>query len=146
MTAPTLLRALGIDHGTVRIGVAVSDEIGFLAHPLETVPGTDPDRALDRIAEIVAARRIEHVIVGLPLHLDGREGEAARRVRAFIAQLRTRLPDPVAIHEVDETLTTSIAYEKLGAAGRKPRRAKPVIDRAAAVEILQSWLDARPGV
>lgn len=145
MSAPALLRALGIDHGTVRIGVAVSDEIGFLAHPLETVPGADPDRAIDRIAELVAARRIEHVVVGLPLHLDGREGEAAKRVRAFIAKLRARLPEPVAIHEVDETLTTSIAYEKLGAAGKKQRQAKPVIDQAAAVEILQSWLDARAG-
>jgi putative Holliday junction resolvase len=143
MTAPTLLRALGIDHGTVRIGVAVSDDIGFLAHPLETVPGDDPERAIERINELVTARRIDHVVVGLPLHLDGREGEAAKRVRAFIAKLRARLPDSVAIHEVDETLTTSIAYEKLGAAGKKHRQAKPVIDQAAAVEILQSWLDAR---
>lgn len=143
MTAPTLLRALGIDHGTVRIGVAVSDDIGFLAHPLETVPGEDPERAIERINELVTARRIDHVVVGLPLHLDGREGEAAKRVRAFIAKLRARVPDSVAIHEVDETLTTSIAYEKLGAAGKKHRQAKPVIDKAAAVEILQSWLDAR---
>jgi putative Holliday junction resolvase len=145
MTPPALLRALGIDHGTVRIGVAVSDELGFLAHPLETVPGSDPDRAIDRIIELVAARRVEHVVVGLPLHLDGREGEAAKRVRAFVAKLRARLPEPVAIHEVDETLTTSTAYEKLGAAGKKRRKAKPVVDQAAAVEILQSWLDARAG-
>jgi putative Holliday junction resolvase len=145
MTAPTLLRALGIDHGTVRIGVAVSDEIGFLAHPLETVPGGDTERAIERLNELVTVRRIDHVVVGLPLHLDGREGEAAKRVRAFITKLRARLPDSVPIHEIDETLTTSIAYEKLGAAGKKHRQAKPVIDQAAAVEILQSWLDARAG-
>ncbi len=143
MSAPALLRALGIDHGTVRIGVAVSDEIGFLAHPLETVPGADPDRAIDRIAELVAARRIEHVVVGLPLHLDGREGEAAKRVGPSSPNSAPVSRKPVAIHEVDETLTTSIAYEKLGAGGKKHRQAKPVIDQAAAVEILQSWLDAR---
>ncbi len=140
---PPLLRALGVDHGTVRIGVAVSDDLGFLAHPLETVPGADPDQAINRIVELVASRHIEHVVVGLPLHLDGREGDAVRRVRAFLAKLRSRLPESVAIHEVDETLTTSIAYEKLGAAGKKKHQAKPIIDQAAAVEILQSWLDAR---
>lgn len=139
---PTV-RALGIDHGTARIGLAISDEIGFLAHPLETVPAADQGRAIARIVELVKARKIEDLIVGLPLHLDGGEGEAAARVRAFVDQMRPLLPAEVAIHEVDESMTTVTAYEKLRASGKKAKRAKPVIDQAAAVEILQSWLDGR---
>lgn len=143
MSQPPLVRALGIDHGTARIGVAVSDELGLLAHPLETVPAADPEHALARLAEIVAVRRIEDVVVGLPFRLDGGEGEAAARVRAFVARLRPLLPETVTVHEIDETLTTVTAYEKLREAGKKAKRAKPIIDQAAAVEILQSWLDAR---
>lgn len=138
-----MVRALGIDHGTVRIGLAISDEIGFLAHPLETVAASDQDRAISRIVGIVRARGIADVVVGLPLHLDGGEGEAAARVRAFIEKLKPLLPDGIVMHEVDESMTTATAYEKLRAAGKKAKRAKPVIDQAAAVEILQSWLDAR---
>jgi len=123
--------------------VAVSDDLGFLAHPLETVPATDPNRAIARIAELVALRGIEDLVIGLPLHMDGGEGEAAARVRAFVAKLRLRLPETIRYHEIDETLTTAIAYEKLRAAGKKAKKAKPVIDQAAAVEILQAWLDAR---
>lgn len=123
--------------------MAVSDDLGFLAHPLETVPAADPDRAIARIAELVALRSIEDLVVGLPLHMDGGEGEAAARVRAFVARLRPQLPETVRYHEIDETLTTAIAYEKLRAAGKKAKKAKPVIDQAAAVEILQAWLDAR---
>jgi putative Holliday junction resolvase len=137
------VRALGIDHGTVRIGVAASDDIGLLAHPVETVPGTDPDRAAARIAEIARARRTEHLVIGLPLHLNGEEGEAVARVRAFVERLRPLLPDSVAIHEVDESLSTVAAMEKLRAAGRRAKDSKAVVDQAAAVEILQSWLDAR---
>lgn len=137
------VRALGVDHGSARIGLAVSDELGFLAHPLETVPAADEERALARIAEIVAARRIEDLVIGLPLHLDGGEGKAVAKVRTFAERLRPRLPAAIRIHEVDETLTTATAYEKLRAAGKSARRAKPVIDQAAAVEILQAWLDGR---
>ncbi len=139
------VRALGIDHGSARIGVAVSDDLGMLAHPLETVSAADPERALARLAEIVAARKIDHVVVGLPLHLDGGEGEAAKRVRSFIAKLRSRLSEAVVIHEIDETLTTVSAMAKLHAAGRNAKNSRGIIDQAAAVEILQAWLDGRAG-
>lgn len=140
------VRALGIDHGTVRIGLAVSDDLGFLAHPLETVPAADPDRAAARIVEVARARRIDHLVVGLPLRLDGGEGEAVARVRAFIRRLRPLLPEGVSIHEVDESLSTVAAMEKLRAAGRRVKDSRSVVDQAAAVEILQSWLDARASV
>lgn len=139
------VRALGIDHGTARIGVAVSDDLGFLAHPLETVPGGDSESAAARIAELVRLRRIEHLVVGLPLHRQGEEGAAVARVRAFLAILRPLLPEGIGIHEVDEHRTTVSAMEKLHAAGRNAKNAKGIIDMAAAVEILQGWLDQRAG-
>lgn len=139
------VRALGIDYGSARIGVAVSDDLGFLAHPLETVPGGDSEKAAARIAELVRLRRIEHVIVGLPLHRNGEEGTAVGRVRDFVKILRPLLPEALAIHEVDEHRTTVSAMEKLHAAGRNAKNSKGIIDMAAAVEILQSWLDQRAG-
>ncbi len=134
---------MGIDHGTARIGVAISDEIGLLAHPLETVAAADPERALLRLAELVASRQIEDLVVGIPLRWDGSEGSAAARVREFLAQLQARLPDTLRYHEIDESFTTLSAQEKLRAAGRNAKNSKGIIDQAAAVEILQTWLDAR---
>ena len=139
------VRALGIDYGTARIGVAVSDDLGLLAHPLETVAAGDPDRAVARLAELIASRKIEHLVVGLPLHMNGAEGEAVARVRTFVAKLRPLLPGTVSVHEIDERLTTVSAMEKLHAAGRNAKNSKAIIDQAAAVEILQSWLDQRSG-
>ena len=137
------VRALGIDHGTARIGLAVSDDLGFLAHPLETVPAADPERAAERIAEIVRSRKIEHIVIGLPLHLNGEEGEAVAKVRAFVLRLRPLLPPDMAVHEIDERLTTVSAMEKLHAAGRTAKNSKGIIDQAAAIEILQIWLYLR---
>ena len=139
------VRALGIDYGTARIGIAVSDDLGFLAHPLETVPGGDSEKAAARIAELVRLRRIEHLIVGLPLHRNGEEGAAVDRVRGFVRILRPLLPEEVTVHEVDEHRTTVSAMEKLHAAGRNAKNSKGIIDMAAAVEILQIWLDQRAG-
>jgi putative Holliday junction resolvase len=139
------VRALGIDYGTARIGIAVSDDLGFLAHPLETVAGGDSEKAAARIAELVRLRRIEHLVVGLPLHRNGEEGAAVGRVRAFVALLRPHLSEGITVHEVDEHRTTVSAMEKLHAAGRNAKNSKGIIDKAAAVEILQIWLDQRAG-
>jgi len=139
------VRALGIDHGTVRIGLAVSDDLGMLAHPVETVAATPPSSALDRIETIVREREIEDVIVGLPLHTNGKAGSAVERSRAFLVTLRERLGDAIRFHEVDERFSTKTAREKLEQTGRAGRDPKKVIDQAAAVEILQEWLDGRAG-
>lgn len=139
------VRALGIDYGTVRIGLAVSDDLGFLAHPLKTVPGDDPERSVREITTIVMERKIEDVIVGLPLHIDGRKGKAVEKVRKFVEQLRSNLPAELRWHEVDERYTTQVAMERLHEAGRTERNSRQVIDQAAAVEILQKWLDERAG-
>lgn len=139
------VKALGIDFGRARIGLAVSDDIGLLAHPLETVPAADPEKAAVRISEVVAERGIRDLVIGLPLHMNGDEGDAVAGVREFAERLAGHLPDSILFHEVDERLSTSMAMDKLHAAGRNAKNSKGIIDQAAAVEILQLWLDGRPG-
>jgi putative holliday junction resolvase len=130
--------ALGIDYGDARIGIAATDDFGILAHPVETIDRakTDP---ISRIAELVERRKIRTLVVGLPIRMDGSEGESAAKVRAFAALLSERIPG-VPIVFVDESLTTSAASAKLREAGRKARQQKAVIDQAAAVEILNAWM------
>ena len=132
--------ALGIDHGDARIGIAATDDFGILAHPVETI-----DRArvepVERIAQLVAQRRIHTLVVGLPVRMDGSEGDSAEKVRAFAAKLQARLPDLPLVF-VDETLTTTTAAGKLRAAGKKAKQQKGLIDQAAAVEILNSWMES----
>lgn len=130
--------ALGIDYGDARIGIAATDDFGILAHPVETIERrtTDPIR---RIAELCAMRRIRTIILGLPLRMDGSEGDAAAKVRAFGERLADAVRD-IPMTYVDETLTTSSAAAKLREAGRKAKNQKHLIDQAAAVEILNVWM------
>ena len=130
--------ALGIDHGDARIGIAATDDFGILAHPVETIDCKKLD-AIERIAQLVQLRGIRTLVVGLPLRMDGSEGDAAAKVRAFASQLHERI-GTVPLVFVDETLTTSSAAAKLREAGRNARKQKPVIDQAAAVEILNLWM------
>ena len=130
--------ALGIDHGDARIGIAATDEFGILAHPVETIDVRRAD-PFPRIAELCHIRGIRTLVVGLPLRMDGSEGSAAEKVRGFADKLRGFVPDIPLVFE-DETLTTTTAAAKLREAGRKARNQKSVIDQAAAVEILNSWM------
>ena len=132
--------ALGIDYGQARIGIAATDPCGILAYPVESIhlAQTEP---LERIAELVDERRIRSLVLGLPLRLDGTEGSACERVRAFGARLHARLPQ-LPLTYVDEFMTTSTAQEKLHAAGRKAKDFRPIIDQAAAVEILNNWMES----
>ncbi len=130
--------ALGIDCGEARIGIAATDPFGILAHPVETIDCARVD-AIERIAGLAEARGTRTLVVGLPLRMDGSEGDSAAKVRAFAARLHTRLPH-IPLVFVDETLSTASAAEKLRAAGRPAKRQKSVIDQAAAVEILNYWM------
>lgn len=130
--------ALGIDCGDSRIGIAATDDFGILAHPVETIPFDHRD-PIPRIREIAVMRKVQTLVVGLPLRLDGSEGDSAKKVRAFAARLTTSLPEIPMIF-VDESYTTMDASEKLRAAGRKSHQQKGIIDQAAAVEILNRWL------
>ncbi len=130
--------ALGIDHGAARIGIAATDDFGILAHPVETIDQSKGD-AIERIARLVELRKIKTLILGLPIRMDGSEGNSAAKVRAFGARLRERIPTVPLVY-VDETLTTSTAANKLREAGRSAKQQKAVIDQAAAVEILNLWM------
>jgi putative Holliday junction resolvase len=129
---------LAVDVGTVRVGVAASDTGGVLASPVETVPAP----GVDRVVELVAERSAVRVIVGLPTSLSGKALSAsAEMARAFAVQLEQRLDVPVEL--VDERLTTVTAASQLRAAGKRGKAARKVVDQAAAVALLQGWLDRR---
>jgi putative pre-16S rRNA nuclease len=137
-------RRLGIDVGSVRVGVALSDPDGVLATPLATVArdvarGSD----LDTIAGLVAEHDVVGVVVGLPRTLAGREGPAAEAAREFAAALTARLDAGVPVVFSDERLTTVVATRQMRESGRRGRRQRAVVDQVAAVAILQGWLDAR---
>jgi putative Holliday junction resolvase len=134
-------RILGIDLGKARVGVSVSDELGMLAHPCETVPATD--NVLARIAEIVAAKDIEKIVIGLPRHMNGSMGTGAAEAVAFAEKLRGRVRCEVVTW--DERLTTMAANRALRESGRKARNSRGVVDQVAAQIILQSYLDATAG-
>ncbi|MEX1115170.1 MAG: Holliday junction resolvase RuvX [Akkermansiaceae bacterium] len=127
-----------MDHGDARIGIAATDDFGILAHPVETIDQSKSD-AIERIAQLVEIRKTRTLVLGLPLRMDGSEGDSAAKVRAFAARLQDRLP-LIPLVFVDETLTTSSAAAKLREAGRNARQQKSLIDQAAAVEILNLWM------
>ena len=134
-------RRLGIDVGAVRVGVALSDPDGVLATPLVTVPrdvagGSD----LTAIAGLVAEHEVVGIVLGLPRTLAGREGPAAEAARDFAAGLASVVDVPVDLS--DERLTTVVATQQLRERGVKGRKQRAVVDQAAAVAILQGWLDA----
>lgn len=131
--------ALGIDYGDARIGIAASDPLGIMAHPVETIH-LQKDDPLVRIAVLIAQRGIKTIVVGLPCHLDGSEGESAQKVRRFVKQLQQRHPQ-LPIHFIDEAYTTVTAAAKLHEAGKNAKRQKALIDQAAAVEILTAWME-----
>ncbi|GAA3099446.1 Holliday junction resolvase RuvX [Pseudonocardia yunnanensis] len=134
-------RRLGIDVGAVRVGVALSDPDGVLATPLVTVPrdvagGSD----LTVIAGLVAEHEVVGIVLGLPRTLAGREGPAAEAARDFAAGLASVVDVPIELS--DERLTTVVATQQLRERGVKGRKQRAVVDQAAAVAILQGWLDA----
>jgi len=141
-------RVLGVDVGAVRVGVALSDPAGTLATPLVTLDRDETTWSdLDRLVELVAEHEVVEVVVGLPRTLAGREGPAAQAARAYVEDLREVLAEhavtDLPITLADERLTTVTATRMLSDRGVKGRAQRRVIDQAAAVEILQTWLDAR---
>jgi putative Holliday junction resolvase len=137
-------KALGIDLGAARIGLALADDLGMLAHPLETVVVKHVANPLGRIVEIVEREKVSAVVLGLPRNMDGTYGKAAEKTRAFAERLRARVSCPV--HFWDERLTSVAAQRALHEAGRDIRKSRAVIDQVAAQMILQGWLDAHADV
>ena len=134
-------RALGIDHGEARIGLAISDDLGMLAHPLETIHiKTVPD-PLARIAEIVTRDQIGMIVLGLPRNMNGTYGPASEKVKEFAEKLRAKVPCEIKLW--DERLTSVAAQRSLHEAGRNVKNSREVIDQVAAQLILQGWLDSQ---
>lgn len=130
---------LGVDVGSVRIGVAVCDPSGLLATPLETVRRGSGD--VRRLARLAAEYEVIEIVVGLPRTLSGEEGIAAEHVRSFAADL-ARFVAPCPVRLVDERLTTAVATRGMRASGVSARSGRATLDQAAAMVILQDALDA----
>lgn len=137
---------IGIDVGSVRIGVARSDAAGLLAVPVETIDRrSGEDAVLQRVAELVAEYDAIEVLVGHPVALSGRAGAAAEHAVGFARQLADALP-AVPVRLIDERLTTVTAQRNLHAAGRTHRNSRSVIDQEAAVIVVQQALDGERAV
>jgi len=136
-----VVRAAAIDVGKARVGLAVADELGLLAHPRQYIDGRDPRRAIDALAKLAREEGIGLFLVGLPQKLSGEEGPSARRARRFADQLRARAA--VEVELIDERLSTHQARARLREQGVKEREARERIDSASAAVLLQSWLDGR---
>ena len=139
MTWRAMNRILGLDFGRARIGVAISDELQMLAHPLETIPANEEPAS--RVAEIVREKQVDHVVAGIPRQMNGQIGTAATEVLEFVEKLRAILPCPVVTW--DERLPTVAAHRALRDAGKKTRDTRGYVDQVAAQMILQTYLDRR---
>lgn len=136
------MRLLGVDYGTKRIGLAVSDELGFGAYPLATLNRSRRlGHDLDEIARYAEREQAGRIVVGLPLNADGSHGPAAEAASAFARSLANHTPVPIVLH--DEFLTTWEAEEDLLAADVSRKRRRAVIDQMAAVKILEGFLRAQ---
>lgn len=147
-TDPGRGRRLGVDVGTVRIGVAMSDPDGILASPVETVDAAVDGSDVARIVEIIRAHDVVEVIVGLPVALRGNHTDSTYAAQDFADDLREDLGGPggTPVRLVDERMSTMAATQALQASGVSAKKGRKKIDQAAAVHILQGWLDARKRV
>jgi putative Holliday junction resolvase len=132
------MRILALDYGRRRIGVAVTDPSGSVAQPLETLDVRGPRAALPRIAELTRTYEASRIVVGLPIHMDGREGPEAEAARAFGASVEAATNVPVEF--LDERWTTVEADRLLSTAGVRERNRRGRRDRIAAAILLQTWL------
>jgi putative Holliday junction resolvase len=135
-------RVLGVDVGTVRVGLALSDPTGTLASPLETLRRAKDQSDLDRLAALVVEHEVTEVVVGEPRHLSGASGASAEDAAAYSQALADRIAD-VPVFLIDERLSTVTAASHLRQGGIDSRNQRSVIDQAAAVVILQQYLDSR---
>lgn len=137
------MRILAVDMGERRVGLAVSDPTGTVAQPLSVAVLEEPDEILEVVAEAARRAGAEALVIGLPRHMNGEEGEGARRARALAAALTERLGVPVDLW--DERLTTVAAHRALREGGVSGRRRRDKVDKMAAALILQGYLEARRG-
>lgn len=136
-----MIRILGIDVGSVRVGIALSDPLGITAQPLEVIDRRRQD-PLQRIAALVQEHEVQRIVVGRPLRLDGGAGPAVAQSEEFVASLAKVLGEGVPISWWDERLTTRVAERAMIQDGVRRENRRQSIDKVAAALILQSYLDA----
>lgn len=141
MSRPPVGVALGLDAGSVRVGLAATDPTGTIASPVATLPARDRPTLWARLREEAVGRHAEVLVVGLPRRLDGSEGDAAARARAFADEAARECALPVVMW--DERLTTVAAERALIEGGLRRERRREKVDAVAAAIMLQSWLDRR---
>ena len=140
-------RRLGVDVGTVRIGLALSDPDGVLASPLRTIHARDDGGDIRYVANAVESNFVVEVVVGLPVALRGNSTASTEKARGFALalaeELEGRFDQQIPIRMVDERMSTVAATAAMHASGVNVKKGRKRIDQAAAVHILQGWLDGR---
>ncbi len=129
---------LGIDYGSRRIGLAISDELGITARPLGTLERKNIELDLEKLGRIISENHVMRIVIGLPLRLDGTRGVQCEKVERFTGLLESRFQLPVIMW--DEALSTWEAEEQLMKAGVKAKKRRGMVDKVAASLILQSFL------
>ncbi|MBT3615127.1 MAG: Holliday junction resolvase RuvX [Verrucomicrobia bacterium] len=133
------MRVLAIDHGTVRMGIAMSDELKIIAQPLEFIPAEPFSGFLDRLKDLLQEYEVELILLGLPRNMDGSYGEATTKVREFEAVLKNSITVPVKTW--DERLTSVMANRSLTQGRVKKKKKRQNVDSMSAAILLQSYLD-----
>ena len=139
----SFMRVAAIDLGSARVGLAVSDDLGMLAHPRPYLDGKNMGRLVDALCALAVEEGLERFVIGLPRHLDGREGSKARAARHFAHVLEQQSGLPIEM--ADERWTTVEALARLRDQGLDAKRSRRRVDSAAAAILLQAWLDSRAG-
>lgn len=135
------MRILAIDHGTKRMGIALSDETATIAQPLEFIPAEPFTDFLARLKQLIAEKQVDQILIGMPRNMDGSYGPAALKVQEFVAVLKETIAIP--IKTWDERLTSAQANRMLIQAEVRRDKRKQRVDAAAAAILLQSYLDSR---
>jgi putative Holliday junction resolvase len=135
------MRILAIDHGTKRMGIAISDELKMMAHPVEFIPAEPFNSFLARLKELLQDKEVEMILVGMPRNMNGSYGPAALKVQDFVAALKGAVTVP--IHTWDERLTSAQANRFLIEGNVRREQRKEKVDKMAAAILLQSYLDSR---
>jgi putative Holliday junction resolvase len=135
------MRVLAIDHGTKRMGIALSDETATIAQPLEFIPAEPFNDFLARLKQLIVDKQVDQILIGMPRNMDGSYGPAALKVQEFVAVLKETIAVP--IKTWDERLTSAQANRMLIQADVRRDKRKQRVDAAAAAILLQSYLDSR---
>ena len=136
------MRILALDHGTRRIGVAVSDEMKMIASPMEYILADPFEKVIERLQQIIREKEVELILIGMPRNMDGTYGPASQKVKDFIAALQAHISTP--IKTWDERLTSVMANRALLQGNVRRDQRKEKVDKMAAAILLQSYLDSRP--